>query len=112
MIDYGLIAAALDYYKFCGFKEIDVPWTVSREITEMTKPVACKAFKTDLGDLVGSGEQGFMQMMKDGKLRDGRYVCCTPCFRDEINLNKFKKNYFLKVELICVGNGVRESDML
>ncbi len=112
MIDFSRISSALEIYKFWDYKEIDVPWIVQPEITNLTIPLTCKAYSTIGGDLVGSGEQSFMQMMKDGNLHEGKYSCCTPCFRDEKILNKFTKNYFLKVELIHFGTNIREIDAL
>jgi len=44
----------------------------------------------------------------DGKLPDGKYCCCTPCFRAEPVLTKITRTYFLKVELIDVGAGINE----
>lgn len=101
MIDYTNIQYALDWYAKRGtFKQIDVPWLVSREALDVTSPSSAQLLETPLGCLVASGEQSFIQMMMDGSLKPGNYCCVTPCFRDEPVVDELHRTSFLKVELI------------
>ena len=97
MIDYSKIARAVEFYRDRGFQYVEVPWVVHKEIIDITKPTDAKYFNTFIGSLVGSGEQSFLSMRK--KL-SGKYVCVTPCFRDEKSVDELHRNYFMKVELI------------
>lgn len=101
-IDYRKIAKALDHYSAGGYSFIDVPWFVSRQAMQVTAPPNLRFCTSFLGDLVASGEQSFIQLWMDGKIGKGKWHCVTPCFRDEPNLNEFRLNYFMKVELIEV----------
>lgn len=102
MINFKRLVTAQDYYEKLGYKNIDVPWEVESKIEKITKPVGLKSYKLNKGRLIASGEQGFLQLMKDGKLPNGMYQCTTPCFRDEV-VDDLHKPYFMKVELIKVG---------
>ena len=99
MIDYRKIAEAVDYYRGLGYKYTEVPWIVSRGATSITKPDWCRNFETYMGDLVASGEQSFLEIRAH---LQGKYVCVTPCFRDEKVVDDFSRNWFMKVELINV----------
>ena len=98
-INYSLLTGAISYYKRNGFKYIDVPWIVPKEITNITFN-RDNMFNTKLGDLVGSAEQSFISLMLSNKLEKGTYSALTPCFRNETNITKTNQNYFMKVELI------------
>lgn len=100
MINYTLIAKAIEYYKEMEYQYVDVPWVVDETTSQITKPPGLKEFPFKNKVLVASGEQSFLQMIIDNGLMPGKYVCVTPCFRDESKFNKFTKQYFLKVELI------------
>lgn len=100
MSNYKLISEALEFYEKYGFKYVDVPWVVDEEISLITKPSGLKDFPFKDKVLVASGEQSFLQMIKNGKLEPGKYSCVTPCFRDETIFSEYTKQYFTKVELI------------
>lgn len=100
MINYTLIAKAVEYYKNMGYEYIDVPWVVDEATSQITKPAGLKDFPFKDKVLVASGEQSFLQFMVEKRLMPGRYLCVTPCFRDEAKLSNITKEYFLKVELI------------
>lgn len=99
VIDYRKIADAVDYYVDLGYKYIEVPWIVSKSTANITKPEWCRNFETFLGTLVASGEQSFLEIRTH---LHGKYVCVTPCFRDENPVTELHRNYFMKVELIHV----------
>jgi hypothetical protein len=99
-IDYTNIALAVNYYERLGYKYMEVPWIVSKEAMNVTKPpFATRTFETFMGDLVASGEQSFIELMIYDCLPKGKYVCVTPCFRDEV-VDPLHQNWFMKVELI------------
>lgn len=86
---------------YLGYLLIDVPYYVSKEVSELTKP----DWSDDLHHsenlvYVGSGEQSFLEMIKTKQLSHGRYMCLTPCFRNEPELDILHLKMFLKLELI------------
>ena len=99
-IDYSLLAKAQLYYKGLGYQNVTTPWLVSLQAVVATLPPNSQAYQTMAGCLVGSGEQGFIQMMLDGKMEPGRYQTTTPCFRDEPEYDEFTRPAFMKTELI------------
>lgn len=105
-IDYSLLFSALNYYKRDGFVEISVPWTADRETCEVTMPVGVELTREldlYLGTLVGSAEQSFLQLAKEGKLKqDLSYVALTPCFRYD-DYDELHFPYFMKIELFRLG---------
>lgn len=110
MIDYSLIAHALKYYEFLGYRRIETPWLVSKEINNITAPKDVEQYYVYKGGkektLVASGEQSFLYLINKGFLpKEGRFVTCTPCFRNE-DFDLTHSKYFLKVELIVVGESV------
>lgn len=102
-IRYDWIDRAIKFYQNRRYWYVpDAPWIVSDGPYHATKPEGSTDFSTFMGNLVASGEQSFLEMMQKGILGEsGLYVCCTPCFRDEIVYNALYRPYFLKVELIC-----------
>lgn len=108
LIRYDLIAKAIDFYKNLGYTEINVPWHVRAEVSDITCPSPERAYETKLFEgevLVGSAEQSMIQMGLDGQLEiDKYYVAATPCFRNEPILDRYHQKYFFKVELFYFGN--------
>lgn len=100
MIDYKKLSAAIDYYENKGFELIDVPWCVQPEADAFTRPELAEQIKTRLGVHIGSGEQGFIDMMLDGLMPIGKYMTVTPCFRHEKEYSELTRPWFLKLELI------------
>ena len=96
-IDWFLVSKAIMFYTNNGYEYIEVPWIVSLEAIRST--FDGEPLKSKEGCLVGSAEQSFVQMMIDGKLKAGRYIAATPCFRNEIYDNTHFP-YFFKLELI------------
>lgn len=94
------IASAIEYYKDCGYRYLDVPWFVSRESMDVTAPPDKRRCSCFLGELVASGEQSFIELFRTGQIVKGKYQCMTPCFRDEDVVDDLHRNYFFKVELI------------
>lgn len=111
MIDYQKIENSIKFYKENGFNRIEAPWWVPNEITKITLPKDSKQYSiiNNNKDLVGSAEQGFLYMMNQGLLPEGKYQAVTPCFREETQ-GILKRKYFLKNELIIVNSNLL-SDM-
>jgi hypothetical protein len=93
-------ADAQRYYEQLGYENLEVPWFISREATNSTIPFGSSPIFTLFGDLPGSGEQSFLQMLLDGKFSTGKYQTITPCFRDEPVIDHLHRRAFLKLELI------------
>lgn len=99
-IDYLMIARAIEFYTKCGFEYIDAEWAVTQDIMDITLPSFSNGVKADfVGPLLGSGEQYFLQEIKEKRLKPGKYCCATPCFRDDQE-DDIHGAYFFKVELI------------
>jgi seryl-tRNA synthetase len=98
-INWGRISRAIDYYKYKGYKHVGVPWTVSEQSIMATLDNPAKLLKTKQGCPVGSGEQAFIERIREGD-EIKKAVCCTPCFRMEDKYDKYHLPYFMKVELI------------
>lgn len=75
LIDYSKVNEAINYYNRLGFKYIPVPWIVSDEAFSITKDL--RTFENNNNVNVASGEQSFLQLVLRGKLKEGRYQCCT-----------------------------------
>lgn len=102
MIDYQKIAEAIDNYVCQGYQWIDTPWVVSEQAKAYTF-IGYDEY-TKHGYLVGSAEQGFIELILQGKIKPGSYVSAGPCFRFNDQGQPFKHPYFFKIELCKVGS--------
>lgn len=101
-INYRNIADSIDFYTKHGIEYIESPWTVSKEISGLTKPEEKKNDYEILHNkktLVASGEQSFLYLMLKGFLPRGTFQTVTPCFRDDL-FDLTHTKYFIKNELI------------
>jgi hypothetical protein len=103
IIHWDLIAKAIGYYQSLNYRYIEVPWNVSDEAVNATLPIGIESLRTVDGALVGSAEQSFIQLLLDQHTLDGKYVACTPCFRNEI-IDRLHQRTFMKVELFSALN--------
>jgi len=105
MIDYGRLDRSIKFYETFGFKRIESPWTVTKEISGITKPPGKIDWEINGKNkvLVASGEQSFLYLYLKGFLPEGKYQTITPCFRDE-PFDKTHTKYFIKNELIITDN--------
>jgi seryl-tRNA synthetase len=115
-ISWNLVAKALDLYQNLGYKYVEAPWVVSPEATRATIPEGLSACGMQYdgqskGDLVGSAEQGFAQLMIDGAIGPGRWVAAGPCFRWEAFDTTHQMTFF-KVELIEIARKPLLEDMI
>jgi seryl-tRNA synthetase len=100
-IDYMILATAMQYYKDKGYEFVEVPWIVSRESHEATASPPDGAFVVDgRGCLVGSAEQGFIEIINQLK-PNKKYASISPCFRKNDNKDYLHQETFMKLELFA-----------
>ena len=100
-ISTKLVMEAIKYYSSLGYQMIDVPLVVDQNVSEATKPDGVPDLSHIGGKVyVASAEQSFLQLHKEGKLPDGKYMALTPCYRPERRLSETHYLIFLKLELI------------
>lgn len=104
MIDYRVLAEAIEHYKRRGYVEVTMPWYVTENIHNITFEVNKSKWQLPSGDiLLGSAEQGFINQMINHNLK-GKFQATTPCFREDI-IDKLHQEHFIKTELF-----INESD--
>lgn len=102
MINYKLLNDSINFYEEIGFKRIESPWTVTKAISDITRPPEAKEFALKHEDnkvLVASGEQSFLYLYNKGFLPKGCFQTITPCFRSN-SFDETHTKYFMKNELI------------
>lgn len=106
IISANKIISSIDYFKTHGFELVDVPMCVEKCCSDLTKPEYAITFHhTSDAVYVASAEQSFIQMFKDGKLKNNHsYMALTPCLRDEVKFDDYHYFLFLKLELITIGS--------
>lgn len=98
LIDYRRLAEAVSFYEGRGFSYLEVPWVASAASVAVTLPPKKQAFSLgDAGVLVGSAEQSFIELIRQGITVEKR-CAITPCFRDDAEDDLHQK-YFIKLEL-------------
>lgn len=115
VINWRLIVLAQGYYESLGYQYVETPWMVPTTYTEKTKPFKDKSFVLDSdlfenqsNELVGSAEQGFLYFIDHNKMKPGKYLSISPCFRTD-NYDELHQPWFLKLELIIVGPTDKDS---
>lgn len=101
MINYQNLQDAETFYSKKGFQRIEVPWTVTDYVDDITKPSDRVHYQLvhNKKCLIASGEQGFLYLYLKEYLPLGRFQTTTPCFRDE-PYDLFHEKCFMKNELI------------
>jgi len=102
MIDYGIIDASIKHYEKCGYTRVETPWTVTKAVSDITRPPEAKEMSLKHEDgkvLVASGEQSFLYQYLKGFLPKGKFQTVTPCFRHD-PFDSLHTKYFIKNELI------------
>lgn len=111
MIDYRLLHNSTVFYQKLGFQRIESPWTVTKAVSEITKPAGAKEFALQHEDgkvLVASGEQSFLYLYLKNFLPKGKFQTITPCFRHN-SFDSLHSKYFVKNELIITDDVSLES---
>jgi len=99
-VDWGLIASAINFYTKRGFQQVSLPWIQAPSIVAITCQDRSRILNVPgHGSLIGSAEQSFIAEDMAGRLGRGRFVACTPCFRNEPVLDDLHLLHFMKVEL-------------
>lgn len=102
MISTNIIAHAIKHYSGLKYVSIDVPLVVDLDVIEYTKPKDRSALLHPNGKaFVGSAEQSFLQLIKNGMIFPNKVFAITPCHRDESPNTRPDEIYeiFLKGEL-------------
>lgn len=101
-IDWHLLSRAKDYYSGLGYNYVETPWIADIEAVAAT--YHSPRFDVDGGCLVGSGEQGLLQLAHQGKITPGKWMTISPCFRDEPVYDNLHQKQFIKLELMRLGD--------
>jgi seryl-tRNA synthetase len=109
VINYSLLAQAIEHYKKRGYQEISVPWIVDLPTLKITIPSEIIPSSTNDGYLVGSAEQGFLDLRIKEKI-NGKFVSTSPCFRENDTNDWLHQKYFMKTELF-VNNEVSQEKL-
>lgn len=102
----------MGFYAALGYTRIEVPWMVPYRSSAATLDDERRSFKCtstgsmnpysagDSAYLIGSAEQGVIERIYSNRLQPGRYVSCSPCFRNEpVKYDALHPPQFMKVEL-------------
>lgn len=97
-IEWNRLFRAEMYYRTrVGSQYVETPWIVDEDVALITTD--SQEIRTSRGRLVGSAEQGFIQLWRDGELREpGLYHSISPCFRDDVR-DDLHERHFMKLEL-------------
>ncbi|MCK9447223.1 hypothetical protein M0Q50_10270 [bacterium] len=111
-INYKYISDAVEFYSNKGYTYIEVPWYVTEDVMNVTRPIEGKLIDDyylpkNNKYLVASAEQSFIYDIFKGIISEGYYVAVTPCFRFE-KINDIHKKVFIKVELIYISYDMKE----
>lgn len=114
-ISTSVLMEALRFYSSKGYAPIDVPLVVDMDVSEHTKPEGVPELyhgkvEGEHKCYVASAEQSFIQLHKQGKLPNGKYMAVTPCYRHERFTSDTHYLMFMKLELIVVGVDFKDSD--
>ena len=104
--EYKYLADAQQFYTSMGYEPIKVPWRVSATAIRMTGANP----REPGGDVIGSAEQGFLQMILDGVIAPGECQSISPCFRDDVP-DALHQPEFMKLELAIIGDDFSNFDM-
>lgn len=106
MIDYSLLSSASEHYTDLKFARIEVPWLVSKPISDLTAPLGANTYIVQKDTehkqkaFIASGEQGFLYLINKGHIPShGMYQTTTPCLRDD-SWDATHMKGFIKLELI------------
>lgn len=97
-IRWDWLTGILDFHTTGGYNAMEVPYLVDRATVDLTYTGPLDP-SLQGRYLIGSGEQGFLELERHGKMPRGKFVTLTPCFRDEPQVDEYHQLYFQKVEL-------------
>lgn len=102
-IDLSLLLKASNYYENLGYNSTSAPLLVDKDVINLTLPPTRHVTPHLDKYYVGSAEQSFYQLLKEGLKPVEQYMMLTPCVRDECP-NSTHLGVFLKLELLIPGN--------
>lgn len=97
-VNWHLLSNAIHYYEWSEYVYRDVSWSADPRAISVTCPDPSWIVKTQKVSLVGSAEQSFIDLDLKGQLGKGKWVSCTPCFRNDEE-DELHQHGFMKVEL-------------
>lgn len=109
IIPFELLNKFKALYEEKGFLYIDVPYVVDYDVDNFTRPGYNESIIHEVGktNYAGSGEQGFLQLIKNGSFLRGNLQTITVCNRgdypDDIHFKTF-----VKLELFSTEMGYEE----
>lgn len=101
VIEYQILAHAIEIYKKQGFIQVEVPWIVSVDAKRITHNGPTPYELITDQSLVGSAEQSFVQliMSEENLSPNTKFMSVSPCFRYEPHVDFYHSNQFIKLEL-------------
>lgn len=109
IIPFELLNKFKTLYEEKGFLYVDVPYVVDSNVDRFTRPEynECITHETGKKYYAGSGEQGFLQLIKDGANLQGNLQTITICSREDYPDDLHYKT-FMKLELFSTTMGYEE----
>lgn len=106
-VDWQRLAAAMRYYTNRGWTQVDADSIVAITTLKLTMPPQGTIISVDdQFGLVASGEQSLLDRYVNYRGFEGRFVTCTPCYRQEDwkrvwedGASDLYRSEFMKVEL-------------
>lgn len=99
-INADVLAYAQQYYGALGFQSTPTPWLVTKKSYLLTCPEDTIHWESPTGQYhVASAEQGFIELLLNGKLVAQQAQSTTPCFRMEPDFDSLHWPFFYKLEL-------------
>lgn len=109
-INWKWLTDTIKFWENKGFQYVEVPWLVTKEAIRHTFDGLITPVFQDLY-VVGSGEQSFLQLELEEKLKPGKYITMTPCFREEEKLSDITQPHFMKAELYVTEKLIYNCDL-
>lgn len=109
MISTFLVTCALNHYYLARYYPMTVPSVVDDDIIKLTIPNNIPVLPHLNQYYVGSAEQSFLQIIKDGNINQlmlGKYFAITPCHRTG-DIGEYNQEIFLKIELFSITHNYR-----
>lgn len=97
-INYYTLLKAMEWYSD-EYGQTEVPWKVSKEAISYTFDKEDITNSTQDGKhLIGSAEQGFIELILQNTLPKGKWMSMSPCFRNDEE-DRWHQKEFIKLEL-------------
>ena len=104
-----LFSLAMSHYALKGYRYLTVPELVDKDVLLSTTTEEQVLWYTKTKGYVGSAEQSFLQLAKEGKLEKGKHQALTDCYRPLDQGLPLHYPRFKKLELIWWGSSLQEN---